>query len=82
MKNYVIPFFDKYIVEYSSKYRSGVYQNFCGIIHTLDENKKKTMEKGVLIELIKLVYLLNPDGKGKQRKRTLEETLEIVNAKI
>jgi hypothetical protein len=40
------------------------------------------MEKEVLIELVKLVYLLNPDSKGKQRKRTLEEILGIINSKI
>ena len=39
------------------------------------------MDKQELIELTKLVYKLNPDGKGKQRKRTLEETIEIINEK-
>ena len=31
------------------------------------------------IELIKLVYTYNPEGKGKQRKRTLEEILDYIN---
>jgi len=35
-----------------------------------------------MVELIKLVYGFNPDGKGKQRKRTLQETLDIVNSAI
>lgn len=79
---HVLPFFEKYVVEYSSKYKSDLFLNFCNIIGRLDVNKNKTMEKEELIELIKLVYELNPDGKGKQRKRTLEETLDIVNYKL
>lgn len=79
IKNYVIPFFGKYVVAYSSKYRSSVYHNFCEIIRRLDENQKKTMAKEELIELVKLAYLLNPDGKGKQRKRTLGEVLAMIN---
>lgn len=78
----MLPFFEKYVVEYSSKYKSDLFLNFCNIIAILDVNKNKTMEKEELIELIKLVYELNPDGKGKQRKRTLEETLDIVNYKL
>jgi hypothetical protein len=39
------------------------------------------MEKQVLIELIKLAYTLNPEGKGKSRKRTLEETIKIIDEK-
>jgi hypothetical protein len=78
----VLPFFEKYVVEYSSKYKSDLFLNFCNIIARLDVNKNKTMEKEELIELIKLVYELNPDGKGKQRKRTLEETLDIVNYRL
>jgi hypothetical protein len=78
IKKYVLPFFMSYVVEFSSKYKSDVFKNFCYILNKLDENKNKTMKKEDLVELIKLVYQLNPDGKGKQRKRTLEETLEII----
>jgi phage anti-repressor protein len=81
IKNYVLPFYSKYIVEYSSKYKSEMFESYCYIIDKLDSNKKRTMEKEILIELVKLLYLFNPDGKGKQRKRTLEEVLEIINGK-
>ena len=81
IKKYVLPFFLKYVVEYSSKYKSDVFNNYLDIINKLDENKKKTMEKQELIKLIELVYNLNPDGKGKQRKRTLQETIQIINEK-
>jgi hypothetical protein len=79
LKQYVLPFFSNYVVKYSSKYKSDVFQNFQDIIARLDTNKKKTMEKTELVELIKLVYLLNPDSKGKSRKRTLGETLAIID---
>jgi len=79
IKNYVLPFFKRYVVEYSSKYKSNIYKEFCNIINKLDSNRNKAMEKNELIELIKLIYTFNPDGKGKQRKRTLEEVISIIN---
>lgn len=79
LKKYVLPFFSNYVVKYSSKYKSEVFQNFQDIIARLDSNNKKTMEKSEMVELIKLVYLLNPDSKGKSRKRTLGETLAIID---
>ena len=48
----------------------------------LAENKEKPISKEEMIELIKLVYEFNPDGKGKQRKSTLQETLDIVNSAL
>ena len=78
-KKYVLPFYSKYVIKYSSKYKSEEFNNICYIIDKLNDNYKKTMDKEILIELVKLVYQLNPDGKGKQRKRTLEEVLEIIN---
>lgn len=81
IKNLVLPFFAKYVVPYSCKNKLDVFNNYCLIINRLDANKKKTMEKEELIELVKLVYLTNPEGKGKQRKRNLEEVIEIINNK-
>jgi hypothetical protein len=78
IKKYVLPFFEKYIVPFSCKYIDQ-FNSLSLIINKLDSNKKKTMEKGELIELVKLVYLMNPEGKGKQRKRTLEEIIDIIN---
>ena len=72
-------FFKKYVVVFSSKYKSEVFNNFCQILNQLDRNRNVALSKENLIELVKLVYLINPEGKGKQRKRTLEETLNIIN---
>lgn len=76
----VIPFLKKYVVVFSSKYKSEVFNNFCHILNQLDRKHNVALSKEKLIELVKLVYLINPEGKGKQRKRTLEETLNIINS--
>ena len=76
----VIPFLKKYVVVFSSKYKSEVFNNFCQILNQLDRNHNTALSKEKRIELVKLVYLINPEGKGKQRKRTLEETLNIINS--
>lgn len=80
IKNLVLPFFAKYIVPFSCKYVDQ-FQSLSVVIHKLDSNKKKTLEKEELIDLVKLVYLMNPEGKGKQRKRTLDEVIDIINNK-
>lgn len=78
--NFVLPFFYIFVVPFSSKYKIEVYQRFVEILNILNNNKNKTMQTDDMIKLIKLVYLLNPDSKGKSRKRTLEETLDIVRS--
>ncbi|KAG0632614.1 hypothetical protein HOY80DRAFT_996332, partial [Tuber brumale] len=40
IKKYVLPFYSKYVVEYSSKFSSEKLENFCYIIEKLDSNKK------------------------------------------
>jgi len=42
---------------------------------------KTRFEKEEFINIIKLVYDLNPDGKGKRRKRTLFDILSIIEKK-
>ena len=106
LMKYVLPYFNKYVAIYSSKYKTDILQNFTRVLTRLAENKEKTISKeemiefiklvyefnpdgkGIpiskeeMIELIKLVYEFNPDGKGKQRKSTLQETLDIVNSAL
>jgi hypothetical protein len=45
------------------------------------EIKKSKFKKDEFIDLIKLIYTLNPDGKGKKRKRSLSEILSIIEDK-
>jgi len=42
---------------------------------------RSKFEKEEFIYIIKLVYSLNPDGKGEKRKRTLSEILSIIEDK-
>jgi len=81
LKALVLPFFEKYVITYSSKYKGEVFEKFSLIINRLSDNKNKTFSKEEIIYLIELVYSYNPETKGKSRKRTLEETLDIVNHK-
>lgn len=75
----VLPFFKKYVITYSSKFKGEVFDKFSLIINKLNNNRNKTFSKEEIIDLIKLVYSYNPDTKGKSRKRTLQETIDIVN---
>lgn len=79
LKNLVIPFFEKYVTIYSSKYNSKTFNSFCYIMEELYANKNKTIDKQKFIKLVELSYSLNPDGKGKQRKRTLDQIINIIN---
>lgn len=81
LKNSVLPFFEKYVITYSSKYKGEVFDKFSIIINKLYDNRNKTFSKYEIIHLIELVYSYNPDTKGKSRKRTLQETIDIVNLK-
>jgi hypothetical protein len=38
------------------------------------------LDKEQLIELIRLIYLMNPDSKGKSRKRDIQEVIDIINS--
>nr|YP_009763299.1 LAGLIDADG endonuclease [Metarhizium rileyi]QIS49078.1 LAGLIDADG endonuclease [Metarhizium rileyi] len=75
----VLPFFNKYVITYSSKFKGEVFYKFSLIINKLNDNRNKTFSKEEIIDLIKLVYSYNPDTKGKSRKRTLQETIDIIN---
>ncbi len=81
LHDYVLPYFEKYVAVYSSKYKTEIFQTFCLIITSLYNNKNKALSKEEMIKLIKLVYSNNPEGKGKERKRTLHETLDLINQK-
>lgn len=79
LKTLGLPFFEKYVIPYSSKYKGE--EKFSLIINELSYNKNKTFTMEELVYLIELVYSYNPETKGKSRKRTLEDTLNIVKQK-
>jgi hypothetical protein len=76
LNEYLIPFYLTYVVSFSSKYNSNEFNKFVFILYKLKEKSK--FEKFEFIELVTLVYALNPDGKGKVRKRTLSEVISII----
>ena len=63
----------------TSKYNNNEFNKFVFILNELKEKSK--YDKTEFIELVKLVYALNPDGKGKVRKRTLSEVVSIIQNK-
>lgn len=74
-----MPFLLQYVVLYSSKFKNKEFDKFFYIIKKLNEKSK--FEKEEFINIINLVYDLNPDGKGKKRKRTLPDILSIIEEK-
>jgi hypothetical protein len=72
----VIPFFYSYVVLYSSKFNKREFDKFLFIFNKLIEKSK--FERDEYINIIKLIYELNPEGKGKKRKRTLMDVLLII----
>ena len=79
LNDYIIPFFNKFVVIYSSKYKTKEFDKFVYILNKLKEKSK--FEKEEFIDIIKLIYDLNPEGKGKTRKRTLSEIKAIIEDK-
>jgi len=74
--NIVVPFYFKYVTCYSSKFNEVEFNKFVIILNKLKE--KSHHNKIEFINLVNLVYNLNPSGKGKQRKRTLTEVIHII----
>ena len=77
LNKYLIPFFSKYVIKYSTKYNQNEFEKFVYILSTL--GRKSKLNKNEFIKLVKLIYDLNPDGKGKPLKRTLLEVLSTIN---
>lgn len=79
IKELVLPFFYLYVIPYSCKYEGDFYKNYSYIVNTMYNSKNTTMNKEILKELVKIAYTLNPDGKGKQRKRNLEDIINYID---
>jgi len=72
---HVIPFLETYVQPFSCKKTE--YSVFFQLVQNSAAGHQK--DKDTLIEMVKLAYTL--EGKGKNRKRPLEEILEIINDK-
>lgn len=77
LNSLVLPFYLNYVVPFSGKTKE--FQIFQQIVEM--GMRKEHLNLEGMKEIIQLAYTLNEDGKGKQRKRTLEEVLEIISVK-
>lgn len=71
----VLPFLETYVQPFSCKKKE--YEIFKQLVIMSSEGKQK--DKDTLIKMVELAYTFS--GKGKGRKRSLEEILEIINDK-
>jgi hypothetical protein len=72
--DHVVPFYLKYVVPFSGKVKE--FNTFLEILERKQRKEHFTQEG--LIDMVKLAYTLNVEGKDKIRKRTLEEVLAII----
>lgn len=77
MINLVIPFLNKYVRPFSGKVAE--FDLFAEITNRCAQGHNGNRDK--LIEMLELIYSRGKLGKGKERKRTLEELLYIINNK-
>jgi len=70
----VIPFFEKFMT-FSTKWET--YLRFKEIVLAMVLEKKHLTREG-LIGLVEKAYQMNPQSKGKERKRTLSEVIERI----
>lgn len=75
--DHVVPFYLKYVIPFSGKVKE--FNIFLEILERKQRKEHFTQEG--LIDMVKLAYTLNEEGKGKIRKRTLEEVLAIIRDK-
>lgn len=80
IKELVLPYYTDYVVPFSSKHKRDVFERFKYIIDILYDNLGQGLNKEQLIEIVNLIYELNPDSKGKSRKRDIQEVLDIINS--
>jgi hypothetical protein len=72
----VIPFYEKYVFPFSAKQES--FLSFKELVISLE--KKEHLSKEGMRKILTLAYTLNPFSKGKARKRTLQEILQILES--
>ena len=75
--DHVVPFYLKYVIPFSGKVKE--FNTFLEILERKQRKEHFTQEG--LIDMVKLAYTLNTEGKGKMRKRTLEEVIAIIRDK-
>ena len=78
----VVPFFKKHVLPFTCKFGNIHQGTFYHFNYVLDSFlKKKHLDKDGLIECIQHIYKTNPFGKGKKRKRSLDEIISLIKLK-
>jgi hypothetical protein len=71
LREKVVPFFERYVVPFSCKRET--FERFREILEAMERGEHR-VPMG-LAEIVKKVYAMNPNSKGKARSRPLEEVL-------
>jgi hypothetical protein len=71
LREKVVPFFERYVTPFSCK--TGTFERFREILDAMHRGEHLHPEG--LAGIVRLVYEMNPDGKGRRRSRPLEEVL-------
>lgn len=72
----IIPFFENYIMDFSYKFKHGTYENMKLILQALLDKKHQSLDG--LIYIVNCIFKMNPAGKGKKRKRGLDEIISLI----
>ena len=71
LREKVVPFFERYVVPFSCK--AATFERFKEILDAMHRHEHREPEG--LARIVRLVYEMNPDGKGKRRSRPLDVVL-------
>jgi hypothetical protein len=71
LREKVIPFFERYVIPFSCKRET--FERFREILEAMERGEHRVPTG--LAEIVKNVYAMNPNSKGKARSRPLEEVL-------
>jgi hypothetical protein len=71
LREKVVPFFERYVVPFSCKRET--FERFREILEAMERGEHRVPTG--LAEIVKKVYAMNPNSKGKARSRPLEDVL-------
>ena len=70
----VIPYFERYVVPFTC--RRAMFEGFREIVLAME--RKEHLTPNGLMRVIEVAYSMNPNSKGRERLRTLEELRERI----
>jgi hypothetical protein len=74
LRETVVPFFERYVMPFSCK--TATFERFREILEAMERGEHRKPEG--LARIVRNVYAMNPDSKGKQRSRPLDDVLERI----